>query len=323
MSLRSASVTTALALAAGLVGSNASAQVATVRGKVFDLQGQPLAGVHIELKYLGENRQKADKAVETDDKGGYIQAGLLDGPWRITYTKDGYRPYGFETYISLGGLSELPDVQLAEAPVATPTPPPAPVAVDSAAEVEKALKKDYDAALQALSAGKNDEALKLFEKVLETAPDAAPVHFNIGVIHFQAGRLAEAEAAFRKVIELDPKYDRAQLALAALLDSEGRSEEGLEVLLGSAETFADKPTFQLATAIAAINAGRESEARPALERALAVDPDLAEAHYHLATLLMGAGDVEGAVSHLERYLELSPDGQNAEVATALIQALKN
>jgi tetratricopeptide (TPR) repeat protein len=322
MSLRSAS--TIALLVAGLIAPQvAVAQVATVRGKVFDIDGVPLSGVHVKLEFHGETRRNVDKEVESDKNGGYIQTGLMAGPWTLTFTKDGYRPYAFETYISLGGLSEIPDLQLAPAPVATPTPEPvAAVEIDQAAEAEEALREDYTAAIAALTAGRNDEAQALFEKVLEAAPDAAPAHFNIGVIHLRTGRSAEAEASFRKAMELNPERSNSFLALAAVLDGAGRSAEGLEVLLSGVETFAEEPIYQLATAIAAINAGRESEARPALERVIALDPASADAHYHLATLEIAAGEVESSVAHLERYLELDPEGANAEVAKGLLAALK-
>jgi tetratricopeptide (TPR) repeat protein len=322
MSLRNRVSTLVLVLAAGLLPAAALAQVASVRGKVFDLDGQPLEGVHVAIEYLGENRAQKDKEAVTDEKGGYIQSGLTAGPWRLAFSKEGYRPFSFETYIQLGGLNDVQDLQLAPAPVATPTPTPPPIAIDPAVEAEAALRADYEAAIAALTAGNNDEAITLFEKVLEQAPEAAPAYFNIGVIHLQENRVEPAEAALRKAMELAPERSNAYLALAALLDGAGRSAEGLDVLLGGLPTFPDDATYQLATAIAALNAGRESEARPALERALELDPERAEAHYHLATLLMGAGEVESCVEHLGRYLELAPEGPNAEVATALLEALK-
>jgi Tfp pilus assembly protein PilF len=321
MSLRS-SASIALLLTASLAPQLASAQVATVRGKVFDTDGQPLPGVHIELEFHGETRRNIDKEVESDKNGGYIQTGLMAGPWTLTFTKDGYRPYAFETYISLGGLSEIPDLQLAPAPVATPTPEPVAVEIDPAVEAAEALREDYNAAIAALTAGRDAEALGLFEKVIERAPDAAPAYFNIGVIHLRAGESGPAETAFRKAMELNPERSNSYLALAAVLDGAGRSAEGLEVLLTGVEAFADEPTYQLATAIAAINAGRESEARPALERVIELDPSVADAHYHLATILMASGDVESCLQHLHRYLELAPEGANAEVAKALVEALK-
>lgn len=312
----------ALAIAALLVPQLAMAQVTSVRGKIFDLDGNPLPGVHVKLEFKGESRRNVDKEVETGKNGGYIQTGLLAGPWTLTFSKDGYKTYSFDTYISLGGLSEIPDLQLAPAPVATPTPEPMPVEVDPVQLAQEALRADYEAGLAALRSGDNDAALAAFEKVLEGAPDAAPVHFNVGIIHLQAGRNEQAEAAFRKTLELDPKHEKAALALAALLDATGRSAEGLELLLANVQTFNDDPTYQLATAIAAINAGRESDARPALERVIELDPTVPDAHYHYATILMQSGDVAGCIEHLNRYLELAPDGANAEVAKALLDALQ-
>src|SRR5260370_20698240 len=98
----------ALAVSAPL----AHAQVATVRGKVVDEASSPVPDVKLEMEFKGESRQKIVKTVVTDKKGGFVRSGLASGPYKFTFAKDGYKPYSMEVSISLGGLSEMPDVVL-------------------------------------------------------------------------------------------------------------------------------------------------------------------------------------------------------------------
>ena len=88
----------------------------------------PVGDVKIEMEFKGESRQKIVKSMVTDKKGGFVRAGLPGGDFRMTFTKDGYKTYGMDIYISLGGFSEVPDVVIhpgAAAPVAG-TGKPAP-----------------------------------------------------------------------------------------------------------------------------------------------------------------------------------------------------
>src|SRR5712691_3990221 len=125
-------------------------QMATIRGLVLDDNGKPVPDVKVEMEFKGESRQKIVKTVTTDKKGGFVRAGLLSGPYKISFSKEGYRPYGIEMTVSLGGLSEIPDVVLKAVPAAgaavpeatgdpgTGAPPPTPETAP-VAEAERAL----------------------------------------------------------------------------------------------------------------------------------------------------------------------------------------
>jgi Flp pilus assembly protein TadD len=86
------------------------------------------------------------------------------------------------------------------APVAaTPEPPP----------VNPAVQRAFDAARQALAAGRTAEAERGFVALTKSNPELAGPHANLGLIHRQAGRPAEAVAALEKAVQLSPQ--RAEL----------------------------------------------------------------------------------------------------------------
>ena len=89
----------------------------------------------------------------------------------------------------------------AEVKAAT-TPAPAPI--------DAATQAQFDRALQAQRAGRNDDALKQWTALAQAHPELGGVHANIGVIHRQAGRNVEAVAALedRKSTRLNSSHPR-------------------------------------------------------------------------------------------------------------------
>jgi predicted Zn-dependent protease len=304
-----------------LLPSIARGQSASVRGSVVDEQGAPLPGVQVEMEFLGESRQKIVKKQATDKKGGFVRVGIQPGRWRLTFTKEGFNPAGLETDFSLGGVSEIVPVTLKRAPTAAASSPAGAQAAGALAAGVKELEAIYAQAVDALNAGRLDEAEALLKQILEKAPDAGPAHYTLGLVGLKKNDLALAESAFRKDVELRPGEPKAYVALATLLGASQRAPEALSLLQGAAGSFSDNATFLFALGVAAINAGREDEALPALAKAAELDPANAEAQYYLGTLAMGRNDVPTAITHLKRYLEVTPQGPNAAMAGKLLEAL--
>jgi len=74
----------------------------------------------------------------------------------------------------------------------------------------------YGAAL--VQAKRNDEAIALFRKILEVAPDNATVHSNLATALFESKRYAEAKAEYRWLTEKQPNLAVAYFFLAICHD---------------------------------------------------------------------------------------------------------
>ena len=313
----------------------AGAQSSMVRGKVVDENGAPMKDVQVEIKYVGEGPEKIYKQ-ETDNKGGFIRVGMPSGPYKIAFTAEGYRPYTIDIYFSLGGLSEVPDIQMQKLPEGVQLTPEQRAAMarqamdeeakrkaeEAAAEAEK-LGATYSKALDAIKASQWDEAETLLREFLVERPDTPQAHFNLGFIYMQKGQLPEAEVEYRKVTELETEKSDAFIALAAVYEQEGRLDEAYELLQGAASTFAEDAAFQTALGAIAMNNGQEKVAEDAFAKAVALDPAQVEVQFHLATLALNRGQTDDAIGHLEDYVAAAPAGSaNLEVANALLGALK-
>ena len=311
----------------GAASVQAQLDRSTVRGLVTDEAGQPLAGVTVEMEFKGESHGKVVKKATTDKKGAYIRVGLTPGPYQLVFIKDGFERQGIETYLSGGGISEIATVTLAPAAPAPAAPtaplPPSPAPDSEDAERAKKLSATYGKAVEALRAGRGEEAEALFKEVLAVSPGLAAVHYNLGYLYAQRGDTAAAEPAYRKAIELQPDALDAYVALSTLLASHQREAEALELLQGASSRFAASAPFHFALGATAFNLARAEEAEAAFLKAVELDPANAEPYFYLGSLSLGKNDVPEAVERLEKYLAGATAGSpNRKPAEALLTTLK-
>jgi tetratricopeptide (TPR) repeat protein len=284
------------------------------RGRVVDEEGKPLPGVEVEIQFTGEEPETFRRA--TNEKGGWIQVGLPSGPYTIHFSKEGYGRAVYKTNLTAGGLSEVPTVTLKAAREVV-------AGAEDAPTMGQEIQEKFARAMEATRAGRLDEGEALYEEILETAPNLAEAHFNLGVLYQKKQDWAGAEAEFKKVMELQPEKSDTYSALAAVYDAAGRSEEALGVLAEASSRFEDDALFQFNLGVTCLNSGQAEQAAAAFRRARELDPSRVEALFYLGTLAIGSGDVEAAVGHLESYVSLS--GQNPEnLATAqrLLETLR-
>ncbi|NIM19765.1 MAG: tetratricopeptide repeat protein [Candidatus Latescibacteria bacterium] len=104
--------------------------------------------------------------------------------------------------------------------------------------LHKALKYDPDCApaLLALgnleeSAGKSDEAIRLWKRVAAVSPDLAGSALkNLERILFQRGRFGEIEQIYQDVLAVRNEDEEATLSLADFYTKQGREEDALRLL---------------------------------------------------------------------------------------------
>jgi tetratricopeptide (TPR) repeat protein len=314
-------------LAVAVCAAPASPQTRTtsgIRGKIVDEQGQGIPDVKIDMEFLGESRQKIIKTQNTDKKGGYVRMGLQDGKWKLTFTKEGYKPFSLERDLSLGAFSDVEDLVMQKAAAAAPAEAAGPVeAVLPAVPEANKAGEVYTAAVAAAQAGRYDEAEAGLKEVIAQFPDLAPAHYNLGFVYQRKKDWKGAEAAYKRVTELEPMKSDSFIALAAVRELDGRVDEAAAGLLAAAPAFEQDARFQYALGLTASNAGKSAESEAAFQKAAALDPANPEPLFYLATVAVGRNKVAEAVGLLEKYLAMT--GQvpaNVETAKALLAALK-
>lgn len=133
-----------------------------------------------------------------------------------------------------------------------------------------------------------DEAITLYQQVLEHKPNYWMANYNLGYVYYKLGRYEEAEIYLARSIELN-QVDSDQFARLALVR---------------------------------IKMGRLDEAADLLRHAIEMRPTAIGYHYVLGTVLRQKGDMQGAIYEFETELVNNPDqeaarGQLAELKPKL------
>ncbi|MDX1928243.1 MAG: serine/threonine-protein kinase [Pirellulaceae bacterium] len=111
----------------------------------------------------------------------------------------------------------------------------------------------FDASDSATTAGYNRVALAL-------RPDAAPVHFNLGIDLAKLGQIEDAIFHFRRTIQFDPQHSWAEYQLAICLSNSGKQSEAVEHLQNLLKYYPDFRDARNALRIALVKLGRLKDA---------------------------------------------------------------
>jgi tetratricopeptide (TPR) repeat protein len=142
-----------------------------------------------------------------------------------------------------------------------------------------------DSAWELSRAGRHEDAITMWKKVLELRPGSDKVHNNIGLLLVGVGKFEEAIPHFEKTLEINPEYPAAHSNLG----------------------------------VAFAGSGKHDEATAEFGKALLMDPNSAEGHNNLGRVLVIKGDLDQAIAHFRKALEAVPD--SASVRSNLGQAL--
>ena len=200
----------------------------------------------------------------------------------VTFEVSGQRRFDF-------GLSDLAE-RAAEVLALT--------GVSSAPEFSRAEPAATLGAYDWFSSGLHKESLpgeaasaeECYRKALESDPNLAAAHTNLGGLAFARGDVGGARKEFQAALALDPEQPEARYNLANILYQQGQVEQAA------------------------------SELRVVVQQS----PWFADAHYNLATTLEKLGGKRQAADHLRRYIDLeshNPPTPWVKDAQARLQSL--
>ncbi len=166
--------------------------------------------------------------------------------------------------------------------------------------------------------GQNEQALKTWQKVLQSRPDSVEVNYELGSLAHKSNALALALRHLEKVVTLKSEHLPALLALGEIYLKQGRHDLAEDRLQKVLRLQPDNPS-----ALAGLAGCRQEqylfdEALGYYKRAVEADPKNPELHFRLGFLALQLGNLEAAVSALEKGLELRPN--DAEVLFSLAKA---
>ena len=148
-----------------------------------------------------------------------------------------------------------------------PTQEPGPQENDAALWFARGVALEENPATQS-------EALAAYLKVLESDPNHAAAHINLGTLYYNRQDFGSAEKHYRAALQSDPRYALAYFDLGNVLDETGRVQEAIQTY---------KTAIQLA-------------------------PTYADAHYNLALAYEKTREPRKALKHWQAYIKLDSTG---------------
>ena len=149
---------------------------------------------------------------------------------------------------------------------------------------EKRVILNYANALHV--AGRNREAIELYQKLIALCPDFALAYGNYGEALAAEQRYVEAETQLRKAIELDDRYLAAYAALGAVCQKQGKFDDAMEYYLTVEKKQHNNPIIManIASLYRELKDWKKAEAM--YKRALEVSPEMLRASLDLGLIYM-------------------------------------
>jgi tetratricopeptide (TPR) repeat protein len=151
------------------------------------------------------------------------------------------------------------------------------------------------------------KALEEYQRALKLNPHDADLLNDLGYAYYCRGRWTDAENSLRQAVEINPKHGRAWINLGMTLGQEERYTESFEAfakVVSPAQAHCN-------VAFALTTQGKREEAKEAYRKALALNPDLRIARLALAKLEKSATRTGPAVG----LADSPPKGAGYSVGT--------
>lgn len=332
--LRSVVIGACIALISAVATQSAFAQQSSLRGKVIDEAGNPVAGAEVLIKPEGPYDQTF--TVKTNDKGEWFKGGLagLGGVFTITVTAGELTGIKGKVLAALGEVSEAPDIVVKAGALEEFKNDPANLKEEEIERRNKeteALNLLFTEASAAFDAGNFDVAIEKVNGMILAVENCDVCYNLLGDINVKKGDDAAAETAYLKSVEINPEKPEPYNALASLYNTQRKFEEAAAmsekaVALSGGLPGADGGGGGNASAaynqgISLWNAGKAAEAQAAFEKATQMDPKMADAHYWLGMAFVNQGKLKEAKAPFEAYIKLAPEGEHAADVKALLAAI--
>ena len=284
-----------------------------VRGKVNDAQGKPVPDATILFEATDANRKTQTK---TDKNGDFLQVGLASGGYSVTASKDKVGTQTLKLNVRQGPNNPLNFTLSTSSGISS--------ADKEAAAAVQALA---GAAVEAMKAGRHDEAIAKFNEIVAKVPNCVDCYYNIGVAHAAKQQYTEAEAAFKKAVELKPDSAEAYTGLANIYNAQKKFDLAADASANASKYSAGGAAGAGAEAsynqgVIFFNAGKFAEARVQFEAATKADPNMGMAQYELGMTSLNLGQIPEAVAALEAYMKVDPNGPKAAEVKAALPALQ-
>jgi len=161
-------------------------------------------------------------------------------------------------------------------------------------------------------AGRDDEALAVYEKALARNRDNLSAHYNLGNLYLKRNQLDRARSSFERVLEINPEHAQAWNNLGTVHGHSGERARALSCFERAVLSDPDLVDAQLNLGYSLIRNGRSREAEAPIRRALEAAPGSPAAWLALGHQGLASGDPDRAEEAFREVLDLDPASEAAK-----------
>lgn len=275
-----------------------------VIGYVFDQDGQPIEGVSV--KFFSPKIQQGFE-ITTDKKGKWVAFGIIGGGWNVDFEKAGYVPR--KIAIQVDEWRRNPDVNItlekAEGLILT-----------------EELKDELNKGNLLFEEKKYEEAIAVFQAMIEKYPDAYILNKNIGNCYFAQEQYDLAETYYMRILEREPGNAEAILLVGNCYANRGQNEKALEWYGKIEFEKIDDPIVLYNVGTNYYNSSKFDEALKYYQKAAEIKKDFPDALYQLGLTYLTLGKYAESISTFENYLKLDPDSERAGQVKGFLDFLR-
>jgi tetratricopeptide (TPR) repeat protein len=205
-----------------------------------------------------------------------------------------------------------------------------PAATVGMSPEQKAVQEAAASAIDALRAGRDDEAIAKLNDVVGKLPTCSDCYYNLGLAYTHKQQWPEAEAALKKSIELKPTNPDPYNGLANVYNAQKKFDDALAMNQKASELSAStagaggggNAESIYNQGVVLFNAGKYADAKTQFEAATKADPTNANAFYQLGMTSLNLGQIPDAVAALETFMKLAPNDPKAAQVQGSLPALR-
>jgi type IV pilus assembly protein PilF len=181
---------------------------------------------------------------------------------------------------------------------------------------QKTAEIHHDLAVEALRAGRSQQALKEYDIALAADPDMPEARLGRGlVMEYGFGKLAEAEADYRRALLVRPNYPEAHNNLGQLLAKSGRTSEAIAEFDKALDInlYMEPWVARCNKGQTLYELGRKDEGLVELRTCIRIAPKYCQGRRELGRILMAEGKAAEAIVELEAYARVCPGTADAQL----------
>ena len=163
-----------------------------------------------------------------------------------------------------------------------------------------------------LETGQTQEALALFQQVVEANADHIRAHEGLAMAHSTASDWESGEKHFAKLIQLQPMQARHYINLGTMYHRKGDYQKAVDTLRRALQRDRKNSRSYFLLGLAYRKLKQTAMAVSAYKESIRITPDFAEAHLNLANVYLDMGSLQQAMQTFKQALILQPELEKAK-----------